>query len=242
MALPQASGSGAEGFRSRAFSAAATAAPVARPVILLTGFGPFPGVPQNASAEVVEELAHLCVPRFPDVSFAAATLPVDWRTSPEALAELLSAHRPAVALHFGVSVRASGFVIEQHAYNETRAGPDAAGRTAAHTRLVPGDRARRRATLPLQAIVRALERAGHPVLLSDDPGRYLCNAVLYHSLRHAARASPRVRTGFIHLPAALDRTAPGEAGRLGWAEAITGGLVLIETCLASLRGARRSLS
>lgn len=242
MALPRASGSGAERFRSLAFSAAEAAAPIAHPVVLLTGFGPFPGVPRNASAEVVEELTHLCGTRFPDVSFAAATLPVDWREGPAALADLLSAHRPVVALHFGVSARASGFVIEQHAYNETRRDPDRAGRTAAHARLVRGDRVRRQATLPVQAVVRALERAGHPVLLSDDPGRYLCNAVLYHSLRHAVRASPRVRTGFVHLPAALDRTTPGEAGQLAWSEAIAGSLLLIETCLAPLRRRRRVLS
>lgn len=238
MASPRVPGSGADGFRSLARSKTGNT----RPVVLLTGFGPFPGVKRNASADVVQELARLCVERLRDVSVTAAILPVEWTAGPQAVAELLAIHRPAVALHFGVSARASGFVIEQHAYNEALATLDESGRMADASQLVPGDRPRRTATVPVRAAVGALRRAGFPARLSNDPGRYLCNAVLFHSLRHSARAASRVRTGFIHIPATLDPAASGTATVLGWNDAVGGGLTLLETCLAPLRGERRSLS
>jgi pyroglutamyl-peptidase len=95
--------------------------------------------------------------------------------------------------------------------------------------------AQRRATLPVQRALEALRSAGYPAELSSDPGRYICNAILFHSLRHAARALPRTRTGFIHIPATLEPGIPGEPSLLGWTEVRDGGLHLIETCLAALR-------
>jgi pyroglutamyl-peptidase len=145
-------------------------------------------------------------------------------------------------LHFGVSARATGFVIETHAYNVTKDIPDDGGLLAAGDVLVPGDRPRRSASVPVRGIVRALQAAGYPAELSSDPGRYLCNAVLFHSLRYATRAEPRMRSGFIHIPATLEPETPGEPSRIGWSHAFDGGLRLMDVCLAPLRARETYLS
>ena len=235
------SGSGTRRFRSRVFSQG-TAARGGGPVVLLTGFGPFPGVERNASAELVQTLSRMGAHRHVDVRFVADVLPVDWRRAPQRIGELMMQHRPAVSLHFGVSSRAAGFVIEAHAYNAAITLPDEGGQSAAAADLVAGGRPRRSATLPVRRIVQDLRDAGFPAELSSDPGRYLCNAVLYHSLRHAARTTPRLRTGFIHIPATLETGIGGERSLIGWPEAIDGGLRLLETCLMPLRGEKVSLS
>lgn len=215
---------------------------MAEPVVLLTGFGPFPGVERNASADLVQTLARMGAGRVDDVRFIADVLPVDWRHAPLRISALIGQYRPAVSLHFGVSARATGFVIEAHAYNATRAMPDEGGDIAETSHLISGDRPRRSATLPVRRIVRDLRAAGFPAELSTDPGRYLCNAVLYHSLRHAARTTPRLRSGFIHIPATLESGVSGERSLIGWPEAIDGGLRLLETCLMPLRSRERLLS
>jgi pyroglutamyl-peptidase len=236
MAALKASGSGTARSRSLAFSQTARERGCgSKAVVLLTGFGPFPGVERNASAELAFLLARMGAERHGHVRFVANLLPVDWRAAPLRISELVRQHRPAVALNFGVSARASGFVIEAHAYNETKDIPDDSGKCAGSFELISGERPRRSATLPVRRIVRELQRAGFPAELSSDPGRYLCNAVLYHALRHATRATPRMRTGFIHIPASLEPGVSGTTSELGWPDALEGGLRLLDTCLTPLR-------
>ena len=245
VAPPKASGSGTGRFRSLIVSKrtnAARHAPPVRPpalkqkaVVLLTGFGPFPGVSRNVSADLAVEVARLAALRQTEFHFVCDVLPVEWATAPARLQALLDQHRPEMAIHFGVSARARSFVIETHAYNEVRNVPDEAGQCATAEHLVTGDRTERRATLPVQRALQALRSAGYPAELSSDPGRYLCNAILFHSLRHAARANPRTRTGFIHVPATLEPGILGEPSLLDWKELRDGGVHLIEFCLAALR-------
>ncbi len=207
----------------------------AQPIVLLTGFGPFPGVEHNASADLALTLARKAGQRHADLRFVADVLPVNWRQAPQRTCDLIGQHWPVVSLHFGVSARATGFVIEAYAYNATHSMPDSSGQIAGSIDLVAGDRPRRSATLPVRRIVQTLLEAGLPAELSSDPGRYLCNAVLYHSLRLASRTTPRLRTGFIHIPATLDSSVGGENSLISWPQAIDGGLRLIETCLMPLR-------
>jgi pyroglutamyl-peptidase len=244
MALPKASGSGTGRFRSLIVSKRTDTARVSPPVqppvlkqkavILLTGFGPFPGVSRNVSADLVVEVARLAALRQTEFRFVCDVLPVEWAVAPARLEGLLEQHRPVMAIHFGVSARARSFVIETHAYNEIRNLPDETGQCATTEHLVMGDRTQRRSTLPVERALQALRSAGYPAELSSDPGRYLCNAILFHSLRHAARAKPRTRTGFIHVPATLEPGILGEPSLLDWKELRDGGVHLIEFCLAAL--------
>jgi pyroglutamyl-peptidase len=45
-----------------------------------------------------------------------------------------------------------------------------------------------------------LARAGHPVALSRDAGRYVCNYAYYEALRAAAAAAPLISALFVHVP------------------------------------------
>jgi len=240
MTPPKAPGSGTGRFRSLAFSRSVHGDSVTRLSVLLTGFGPFPGVARNASADLAGELACLARRRHPQVQFVEHILPVDWNEAPLALSRLLLSHRPSIALHFGVSARATGFVLETLARNITTNVPDESGRVAASSILIAGDRPQRTTTLPVRRILRSLVDAGYPAQLSQDPGRYLCNAVMFHSLRHAVRAMPRTRAGFIHIPVTLHPGAKGEPSKIGWEEAIDGGLRSIDACVAPLTGSART--
>jgi pyroglutamyl-peptidase len=242
MASPKALGSGTARFRSLRFLSPGEGTASQMGVVLLTGFGPFPGVERNASAELAAELARRGPRLSKKLRFVFEVLPVDWQLAPVRLTDMLGQHRPAVALHFGVSARATGFVIEKHAYNATKDIVDESGQHAALNVLVPGDRPRRTATLPVRRVVRTLNALGYPTELSSDPGRYLCNAVMFHSLRYAARTEPRMRTGFIHIPATLDPGTSGEPSRIGWTDALEGGLKLLDACLTPLRGQDAILS
>lgn len=202
--------------------------------VLITGFGPFPGVPKNASAAMAQDLARIAPTRIPKAAgntFHAATLRTEWGAGPDQLFELLDRHQPALALHFGVSERAAGFVIETRGENACQPAEDAAGNAPPSDVLSATGPQFRAVTLPVAGIVHRLRSAGFPAETSDDAGRYLCNAILYHSLAWAERrattgqAVSRPLVGFIHLPHdPAAATAP--------LSPIDGALLAFETCLA----------
>ena len=90
--------------------------------VLVTGFGPFPEVPFNASATLVAALAETMRIAEPRARLFTAMLPTDWRQAPAEAMALIDRLRPDVVLHFGVSGRAEGFEIETRAVNAAQTG------------------------------------------------------------------------------------------------------------------------
>ncbi len=207
-----------------------------RTTVLVTGFGPFPGVPVNATMRLLPELARAAERQFPDVHLAAEVLPTEWLAAPRRLERLLAELAPDFALHFGVSSRARGFEIERRARNVCAAQPDAAGLPPAGGRLSDGGAEHLHASVPVAHIVERLRRRGIPAFVSRDAGAYLCNATLYHSLS-SGRQAPGRRIGFVHLPASLARPGGANRGRTGacpltWAQTLEGALEILAACLA----------
>lgn len=206
------------------------------PVILITGFGPFPGVAENASACLAESLAALVGRRLPGHAVSSAVLDTRWSTLDRDLTRLYAATRPRLALHFGVSPRAEGFTIELQARNARADRVDVAGQPPATRRIVPGGVDRRPATLPADLIVTRLHALGLPARLSQDAGDYLCNELFYRALSLEPTRSAPTCIGFVHIPSSLagagpDGLDPLPGCPLTWAGALAGGLEIVRTCL-----------
>jgi pyroglutamyl-peptidase len=211
----------------------------ARTTVLITGFGPFPGVPVNATMRLLPELSRAAARAFPDVQFAVEVLPTDWAAAPRRLRQLLAEVDPDLALHFGVSSRARGFEIEQRARNACAATPDASGALPTGAAIRDGGAEHLPASLPVRHIVARLRHLGIPAFVSRDAGTYLCNAALYHSLVCAKDASGR-RVGFVHIPATLARPGGPNRGRPGacpltWEDALDGAIEILAACLGRAR-------
>lgn len=188
--------------------------------VLITGFGPFPGVAWNPTAWLVQTLA-----RTHSRPLTAAVLPVSWQSAWAALEPLLEAAQPRQVILFGVSREARGFCLEQRAFNARSEHADAEGATPENQRLLDSPAENLDATLPLTSIASTIDAAGFPVELSDDPGRYLCNAMLFHAL-HWAQGT-RTRVGFVHIPHL------GETGPLTPVQALTGARLIVETGISA---------
>jgi pyroglutamyl-peptidase len=207
-----------------------------RPVILLTGFGPFPSVPENASSLLVPEVAAKAGRLFRGFAVQAELIPTEWRAAEIRLSLLMTELKPVVALHFGVSSKAMGFVVEARGRNFASALSDAAGELPSDRCIAPGGPDYLPANLPAGLIVARLRRRGLPAFISRDAGAYLCNAVLYRSLDIVRRCGPMTRNGFIHIPSTLhDERRPRFRSRptcpLRWEQAIDGGLEIIAATL-----------
>jgi len=196
--------------------------------LLVTGFGPFPGVARNLSGWLAQELA-----RSHDAELVAAVLPVCWQGAWAALAPLLDAERPRHVVLFGVSAGARGFCLEQYAYNEVAHTVDALGRHPRAEWLSTRGPAMRKASLPDGEIAAALAGAGLPVETSRDPGRYLCNATLYRTLEWAEQ-SGAARAGFIHIPSGIAKNSPAGLN-LNTTDLLTGARLIVDTVLRADR-------
>ncbi|MCO5165089.1 MAG: pyroglutamyl-peptidase I [Planctomycetes bacterium] len=173
--------------------------------ILLTGFGPFGRHERNVSEEAVRRLDGAEVEGF---ALRALCLPVQFERAVAALEEALESERPLAVISLGIHDEA-GFRLELSAKNERHyALPDVDGQLVQDAAVEDGAPAMVFSSLPVAAIKQAFEQAGLPVELSEDAGRYLCNAVAYWTAR---RVSP---AGFVHVPAAARLEDVLKAARL----------------------------
>jgi pyroglutamyl-peptidase len=205
-----------------------------RPTVFISGFGPFPGIPFNASAELAASVAHRSRHRGSQVVFHSGLLPTAWEAGPDRALQLIRELRPDAIVHFGVASSATGFRIETRAVNEASRAADCDG-------CLPGGRYVRRggppmlaATLPAGLIFRRLRQAGVAVSMSRDAGRYLCNATLYNSLLLARSLPQPPLVGFIHIPA-LAPESDDPPARRQWAELRLGFSVILSTVSEVLR-------
>lgn len=206
-----------------------------RDTILLTGFGPFPGVSQNVSERFVPKLAHLAARRFSAHRVVARILPTEWERATARLETLYERERPKLVLHFGVSAEASSYVLEQVARNACKLAEDAAGALPPDSVVMKDGAETLVAKLPVDDIVQRLSALRVPIVTSDDAGSYLCNTILYQSLAIAERRGEPDAVGFFHIPRtippALAKPSTAAEMRFDWGTALTGGLEIIRTCL-----------
>lgn len=168
--------------------------------ILLTGFGPFPGVPENNSGRLIEALARRKLTSRLGCAIETRVLPTEWTQISLMGPALLRTHRPRLVLHFGVSSRASGFRIERAAHNRIVRREDARG--ALHDKrfiLDHGDD-RLDTEVPVPELARHLRGLGLPAVTSSSAGAYLCNFLYYQSLDWARRQKRRADICFVHVP------------------------------------------
>ncbi len=170
---------------------------MARPRVLITGFGPFPGFADNPSAWLVETLAER--QRAPEIELHARILPTEWEKV-ALVPRLFEALQPHVMIHFGVSEDAFAFSIEQSAHNQAARECDACGAMPKGTVIRDGGPSRFDTPFPAAALAAHLVRNSIAARTSGSAGAYLCNFLYYHSLgwAHAQGNAPTVI--FVHIP------------------------------------------
>jgi len=167
--------------------------------LLVTGFEPFGGSVVNPSEQAAAALAQTPPP---GLIITPAILPVDRLQGPAALLTALKSTQPQVVICLGEASRRPAISLERVALNllDYRI-PDNSGQTVIDEPVVPDGPAAYFSTLPLRAMLAAMQAAGVPAELSLSAGAYLCNQVMYTLLHHLAETRRSIPAGFIHLPA-----------------------------------------
>jgi pyroglutamyl-peptidase len=166
--------------------------------ILVTGFGPFPGVALNPSREIARALE-----LDPPAGFRvrSAELPVTFLGVAPAIDRALASlpgEPPSAVLGLGVQSKGRHFRLERRARGRLsgdRADND--GRSTAELDLDAGEDLA--TELDLDPLAEALRRSGaREVEISSDAGGYVCERTYHHLLlRSKVLGVPAV---FLHLP------------------------------------------
>ena len=171
--------------------------------ILVTAFDPFGGKTVNP--------AQLSVEALPDTIGRSAIIksivPTVFGASADQVTALMDAHIPDAVVCIGQAGGRDAITPERVAINIMDAKrPDNAGFIPADVPIVPDAPAAYFSTLPVKAMVAAMEAAGIPARLSNTAGTFVCNQLLYRCLHHAATRMPHCRCGFIHVPYIPEQT------------------------------------
>ena len=179
---------------------------MSKPRILLTGFTPFGDETINPSWEAVRVLHDREIAGHRVV---ARRLPTVFAASRRELEAAVRDIRPTILLGVGQAGGRSRLSIERVAINVQDARlPDNEGAQPIDEPVMPGAPSAYFSTLPIKAMLAALQSAGLPAEVSNTAGTYVCNHVAYLML-HLAALVQGTRAGFIHIP-----YLPAQAARL----------------------------
>ena len=183
------------------------------PRLLVTGFGPFPGIPKNPSAEAARRVARSLRWKRLGIETVLVELSTTYAALESELVPALAEHAPDALLMIGVAGRAREVRIETRAVN--RVGilrPDAAKARPGRLVLAASEPPMRKSRARPGPHVATLRRRGFRTRASIDAGDYLCNASYFTCLGGA------IPVLFVHIPRpgrALPR-APGMRRRASW--------------------------
>lgn len=170
--------------------------------LLLTYFGPFPGVPVNPTVALAEGAVRALNTARPDLRVVARELPVSYDGSSAALRAALQEVQPDALISLGVAVGRDVVSLEQVAINLDSAGiEDNDGDQRCDEPIAPDGREAYFSSLPVRASFERLRAAGEPVEISYTAGTYVCNHVFYEGQRISRELGLSIPAGFVHVPA-----------------------------------------
>ena len=175
--------------------------------LLITGFGPFPGMPRNPAQALARRIGRSIRLKL---ALGGAPRLLVMRTAYAAILSELDpalAEGPGAVLMLGVASRAKRLRVEARARNRgSLLYPDAAGRASARPSLDPQAPHARTSAHAAWGYA-ALRRHGLAVDPSIDAGRYLCNASYFRAL---AQSCPVL---FVHIPPVPRTRRPRRGGQ-----------------------------
>ncbi|MFT5172566.1 MAG: pyroglutamyl-peptidase [Gammaproteobacteria bacterium] len=179
--------------------------------ILVSGFEPFAGEAVNPSTALVEALRDI---NLSGVDLHTLILPVVRGVADDSLLAAIEALSPSHVLMFGeaggraqitperVAVNVDDYRIEDNAGHQPRGEPVVRGGPVGYF-----------STLPIDAMVAAMNSVGADAAVSNSAGTFLCNRVFYRTMHHLSCDARGTRAGFVHLPSLHEQVPSGQNAR-----------------------------
>lgn len=171
--------------------------------VLVTGFEPFGGDPQNPTELIVKNLHGKVID---GTRVSGKILPVSVRKTAPELERSLAEVKPDIVINLGLAPTYSNIAVERVALNLIDARiPDNDGYQPIDEPIEKEAPIAYFSTLPVRAIVKELRNAGIPAVISYSAGTYLCNYVMFRTLHYSKLHGFPRKAGFIHVPYTPDQ-------------------------------------
>ncbi len=114
--------------------------------------------------------------------------------------------QPDVVLCSGQAGGRTGLTPERVAINQDDARiPDNDGNQPIDTPIRENGKAAYFSTLPIKAMVDAIQKAGLPTSVSNTAGTFVCNHLMYQALYLVDKYLPNAKAGFMHIPFMMEQ-------------------------------------
>ncbi len=170
--------------------------------ILLTAFDAFGGESINPALKAVSLV------KAPEgVELSKLEVPTVFGKSVDVVAAAMEREQPDAVICIGQAGGRKAVTPERVAINLMDAGiADNEGFIPVDLPIVPGGENALFSTLPIKAMVFAIQAAGVPAQLSNSAGTFVCNQLLYGVLNLCKEKFPNTIAGFIHVPFLPEQT------------------------------------
>jgi pyroglutamyl-peptidase len=169
--------------------------------VLLTGFEAFGNTPINPAEQVARVLDGMTVN---EGKIVARVVPNVFFKAIDVVRRAIEEVDPAFVVMTGEYGGRATITVERIAQNLNDSDryrlADNNGIALRNQPTVPGGPAAYFSTLPIRAMVKSMRQAGIPADISDAPGTFCCNHLMYGILHHIATTGLKIRAGWIHLP------------------------------------------
>ncbi|WNZ92584.1 pyroglutamyl-peptidase I [Streptococcus iniae] len=170
--------------------------------ILVTGFDPFGGEAINPALESIKQLPST----IDGAEIKCVEVPTVFHESAEVLKKHLENFKPDVVLCIGQAGGRTGLTPERVAINQDDARiPDNKGNQPIDTLIREDGAPAYFSTLPIKAMVAAIQKAGLPASVSNTAGTFVCNHLMYQALYLVEKHLPNAKAGFMHIPYMMEQ-------------------------------------
>lgn len=165
--------------------------------ILVTGFDPFGGDSVNPALELIKQLPE----EIDGCEIITLEVPTVFHKSIQVIKQAIDTHHPDAVLSIGQAGGRVDMTVERIGINCDDARiPDNEGNSPVDEKVFEDGDDAYLLTLPVKAMVKAIQDAGVPASVSNTAGTFVCNHVAYGVAYLAKKYYPDMKTGFMHIP------------------------------------------
>ncbi len=198
--------------------------------ILVTCFEPFGDDAVNASREAVMAMPD----SIANAEIVKVEIPTVFGKSIDCLRRAVEIHHPYAVICVGQAGGRFGITPERIAINVADARiKDNDGHQPTDEPIIADGPAAYFSTLPIRAMVNAMQEAGIPSSVSNTAGTYVCNQLMYALMHIIHTEHLSIMGGFIHVPYTATQAAKTNKPSMAVSLITQGLTICVETILTT---------
>lgn len=197
--------------------------------ILITAFEPFDKENINASQEAIQSLHKK---KWKEAGLITLSIPVVRYKSIEMVTAAIKEHKPDIVITTGQAAGRTAITPERVAINiDDFRVPDNQKNQPIDEAIIPQAPLAYFSTLPIKAMVMAMQKKGIPSFVSNSAGTFICNHLFYGVQHYIAKNKLAIRHGFIHVPVLPKQSVNGEKPTMSKVTIVKGLAIAIQAVL-----------